>query len=275
MRTCLWLTGLPCSGKTTIANLVKKRYPDLEVLDGDEIRQHLSKGLGFSREDRIENNMRIAYVASKIVKHGGDVLVACVSPYENGRNAAQRIVEREGGRFVLVYVKASAETCMARDPKGMWAKAVSGAIKHFTGHDDPYEEPKDQQLRLNTEEFEAWNCAAELTRLLTKHLRQLFIGRWQPLHAGHQHIIRQALEKGPVAIGVRDTEISDANPFSVAQRIATISEAFAGEDVQVFGMPDICSVNIGRKVGYDIVRYDAPEDIEAISGTAIRAEMKG
>ena len=104
--------------------------------------------------------------------------------------------------------------------------------------------------------------------------RALFIGRWQPFHNGHNHIIRQALDAGnPVAIGVRDTPVSPTDPYTVPQRIEMLEKHFEHDDVVVFAMPDIRSVNIGRKVGYDVIRYDAPEDIEGISATKVRKAM--
>jgi adenylylsulfate kinase len=269
MPTCLWLTGLPSAGKTTIAELVRKRYPDADLLDGDEVRKFLSKGLGFIKEDRIENNQRIAYVAAKVMAHGGDVIVAAVSPFAEGREIAREMIEPHGA-FVEVHVHASAETCKKRDPKGNWKKAALGLIDLFTGYSDPYEEPENPDVRLDTDEMTAEACAEVLCAFLVKRPRQLFIGRWQPFHDGHRYIIEQAIEKGPVAVGVRDTELSDSDPFSVAERIATIRKVLAGHDVEVFRCPDISSVNIGRKVGYDIVRYDVPGHIAAISGTKIR-----
>lgn len=272
MSTCILLTGLPCAGKTTIGELVKQQYPDLEFFDGDHIRLWLSRDLGFSREDRITNNRRIGYVASKIVKHGGDVLIAAIAPYQEGRDQMRKVVEGVGGRFIEVWVHATAETCRKRDVKGMWKKAERGEVEHFTGHDDPYETPV-PNLTLHTENTSPKYCAEQVCDILKKVPRQLFIGRWQPLHKGHEYIIRQALKKGPVAVGVRDTEISESNPLPVCQRIEMIREAFADDDVEVFRMPDISSVNVGRNVGYDLIEYDVPPEIAAISATDIRAGL--
>ncbi len=150
----VWLTGLSGSGKTTLAHLLgpelDARGHLVEYLDGDTVRMHLSKGLGFSKEDRDTNIARIAWVASRLTRHGAAVVVAAISPYEETREVARGMIE-EHGRFVEVYVKASVEECARRDTKGLYAKAFAGEIKGFTGVDDPYEEPTSPDLVVNTE----------------------------------------------------------------------------------------------------------------------------
>jgi adenylylsulfate kinase len=151
----LWFTGLSGSGKTTIAHLVgpalDERGHVVEYLDGDTVRTHLSKGLGFSREDRDAHIERVGWVASRLTRHGGAVIVAAISPYEETRRKARAMVE-QFGRFVEVYVQASVEECARRDIKGLYAKAFAGEIKEFTGVSDPYEEPASPELVLETEE---------------------------------------------------------------------------------------------------------------------------
>jgi adenylylsulfate kinase len=148
----LWFTGLSGSGKTTITNqLVKelrKRDVSLEVLDGDIVRENLSKGLGFSKEDRDTNIRRIAFVANLLSRHGVPVITAAISPYREIRNEAREMMD---DRFIEAYVKASVETCEERDVKGLYAKARSGEIKEFTGVSDPYEPPEDPELVIDTE----------------------------------------------------------------------------------------------------------------------------
>ncbi|HYY32679.1 MAG TPA: adenylyl-sulfate kinase [Gaiellaceae bacterium] len=150
----LWFTGLSGSGKSTIAELVGRRLEDVgrlvEYLDGDVVRTHLSKGLGFSKEDRDTNIERIGWVASRLTRHGAAVLVSAISPYEATRRKARNMVE-EFGPFVEVYVEASVETCAARDVKGLYEKAFAGEIKEFTGVSDPYEPPASPELVVNTE----------------------------------------------------------------------------------------------------------------------------
>jgi len=148
----LWFTGLSGSGKTTITNLLVKelraRDSRLEVLDGDIVRENLSKGLGFSKEDRDTNIRRIAFVANLLSRNGVPVITAAISPYRAIRDEARELMD---GRMIEAYVKASVEECERRDVKGLYAKARAGEIKEFTGVSDPYEPPEDPELVLETE----------------------------------------------------------------------------------------------------------------------------
>jgi adenylylsulfate kinase len=150
----LWFTGLSGAGKSTIAALVgpelEARGRTVEYLDGDVVRTHLSKGLGFSKEDRDTNIERIGWVAARITRHGGAVLVSAISPYEEARERARALVE-EWGPFVCVFVDAPLATCAERDVKGLYAKALAGEIKNFTGVSDPYEPPLHPEIVLHTE----------------------------------------------------------------------------------------------------------------------------
>jgi adenylylsulfate kinase len=150
----LWFTGLSGAGKSTIADLVgpqlEERGRKVEYLDGDIVRTHLSKGLGFSKEDRDTNIERIGWVASRLTRHGAAVLVSAISPYEETRRKAREMVE-EFGPFVEVFVEASVDECARRDVKGLYEKAFAGEIKEFTGVSDPYEAPASPELVLNTE----------------------------------------------------------------------------------------------------------------------------
>ena len=150
----LWFTGLSGSGKSTIAHLVgpelDRRGHVVEYLDGDTVRTRLSKGLGFSKEDRDTNIERIGWVASRLTRQGGAVIAAAISPYEETRQKARAMVE-EWGAFVEVHIAASVEECAKRDVKGLYEKAFAGEIKGFTGVDDPYEEPANPELVIDTE----------------------------------------------------------------------------------------------------------------------------
>jgi adenylylsulfate kinase len=168
----LWFTGLSGSGKTTIAHLVgpelDRRGLVVEYLDGDTVRTRLSKGLGFSKEDRDTNIERIGWVASRLTRQGGAVITAAISPYEETRRKAREMVE-EWGPFVEVYVNASVDECARRDVKGLYEKAFRGEIKGFTGVDDPYEEPAKPELVVDTEEHDA----EESARLIVARLEEL------------------------------------------------------------------------------------------------------
>ena len=147
----LWFTGLSGAGKTTITNVLVKellqRGSKLEVLDGDVVRENLSKGLGFSKEDRDTNIRRIAFVANLLSRNGVPVITAAISPYRAIRDEARQMMD---DRFIEVYAKASVEVCEERDTKGLYAKARSGEIKEFTGVSDPYEEPLNPEITVET-----------------------------------------------------------------------------------------------------------------------------
>jgi adenylylsulfate kinase len=148
----VWFTGLSGAGKTTIAEIVEKEIRDrnrrVEVLDGDIVRTNLSKGLGFSREDRIVNVLRIGFVANLLTRNGVAVLVSAISPYKEARDQ----VRRRTIDFVEVFVDAPLEVCAERDVKGLYKKAFSGEIADFTGVSDPYEPPAAPDLVLKTAE---------------------------------------------------------------------------------------------------------------------------
>jgi adenylylsulfate kinase len=147
----VWFTGIPCCGKTTIADqvatLLKKKDYMVERLDGDVVRQGLTSDLGFSKKDRDENIRRATFLAKMLTRNNVVVLATFVSPYREQRRNARKEIER----FVEVYVRCPVEICMKRDVKGMYRKALEGKIKHFTGVDDPYEEPEHPELIINTD----------------------------------------------------------------------------------------------------------------------------
>jgi sulfate adenylyltransferase len=149
---CIWLTGLPSSGKSTIAEilaiLLTEHGRRITMLDGDVVRTHLSKGLGFSREDRDVNVRRIGFVAAEIARHNGTVICAAVSPFNSTRNQVRAMAGEEN--FALVYVNTAPEVCERRDVKGFYAKARAGELKGFTGVDDPYEPPQNPDVTLET-----------------------------------------------------------------------------------------------------------------------------
>lgn len=167
---CIWLTGLPCAGKSTIANVFVEKLAEhgrqITVLDGDIVRTHLSKGLGFSKEDRDTNILRIGFVASEIVRHNGVAVCAAVSPYREVRNEVRNMVGDD--KFILVFVDTPLEVCEERDSKGLYAKALRGEIKNFTGIDDPYERPVAPEITVITTKSTPEENAMEIIN----HLKQ-------------------------------------------------------------------------------------------------------
>ena len=160
MSFIIWMTGLPCSGKSTIAIELGKHLPDLEILDGDELYKWL-KPDSWLRESRITNNKRIAHIAKLLLKHNISVCVSVVSPYREGRKAARDIVN--DNRFIETYIKCKLEVCESRDVKGMYKKARSGKIINFTGVNGEYEMPSNADLVIETEKH---SIDEEVTKIL-------------------------------------------------------------------------------------------------------------
>ncbi|MFF6779120.1 adenylyl-sulfate kinase [Streptomyces sp. NPDC012637] len=168
----IWLTGLPSAGKTTIAYELAGRLREegqrVEILDGDEIREFLSAGLGFSREDRHTNVQRIGFVAELLASHGVKVLVPVIAPYADSREAVRKRHQAEGTAFVEVHVATPVEVCSVRDVKGLYAKQAAGEISGLTGVDDPYEAPETPDLRIESQNQTVQESAAQLHALLTE-----------------------------------------------------------------------------------------------------------
>ena len=143
------MTGLPCSGKTTIVKDLQKDVPNLAMLDGDELREWFSSK-DFSKAGRVEHNKKVAHLAKFLLKHGVPSIVSLLSPYLENRENARKII-KAGDQFTVCYVKCSLEKCEERDVKGMYAKARIGEFKGFTGIDDPYEVPEKTDLVIDTE----------------------------------------------------------------------------------------------------------------------------
>ena len=161
----VWFTGLSGSGKSTLAQAVFKRFDgrrSVEMLDGDIVRTHLSKGLGFTPEDRAENIRRIAFVANLLARHGVIVLVPVIAPYRSMRAEVRRMAHR----YFEVYVNAPLDVCEGRDPKGLYKRARAGEIAHFTGIDDPYETPESPELECRTDIDGVETCAERIVRQL-------------------------------------------------------------------------------------------------------------
>lgn len=162
----VWLTGLPSAGKSTIARLLEAEIRAaglyVEVLDGDVVRTNLSKELGFSREDRDTNIQRIAFVCKLLSRNGVVVIAAAISPYRSTRDAARQ----ENDEFIEVYVKCPVEVAIERDVKGLYAKALRGEIENFTGISDPYEEPLNPEVVVETDRSTPEECVAQVLTAL-------------------------------------------------------------------------------------------------------------
>jgi adenylyl-sulfate kinase len=162
----VWFTGLSGSGKSTLAEMLVEVLEDrghrYELLDGDVVRTHLSKGLGFSKEDRDTNILRIGWVAERLTYHGAAVLCSAISPYREARDQVRATIPA----FVEVYVQCSVEECARRDRKGLYEKAFRGEITGFTGVDDPYEPPESPEVVVDTERLTPEECLEILVRRL-------------------------------------------------------------------------------------------------------------
>ncbi|MFD4510620.1 adenylyl-sulfate kinase [Streptomyces sp. NPDC058457] len=167
----VWLTGLPSAGKTTIAYELAARLREeghlVEVLDGDEIREFVSAGLGFSREDRHTNVQRIGFVAELLARNGVKALVPVIAPYADSRDAVRKRHDENGTAYVEVHVATPVEVCSVRDVKGLYAKQAAGELTGLTGVDDPYEEPETPDLRIESQHQSVQESAASVHALLS------------------------------------------------------------------------------------------------------------
>lgn len=190
----LWFTGLPCSGKSTLAEIIApelaRRCRTVDILDGDVVRTNLTKGLGFSKEDRDENIRRIGFVCGLITKHGGIAISAAISPYRSVRDEVRSKIEN----FVEVFVDTPLELCIQRDVKGMYKKAIAGEMKNFTGISDPYEPPLHPEIVIHTQKESEQESAARILGSLER------MGLIEPAHepaytSDEAEKIRERLEK--------------------------------------------------------------------------------
>ena len=268
----IWLFGLPCSGKTTLAKGLVG--PSTVHLDGDYLRNTLNSDLGFSKEDRTENLRRAAGVAQALNEQGFDVVASFITPYRSQRELIAEKIEDVS----FIHVNTPIEVCEERDVKGMYAQARKGEIEGFTGLDAPFEEPELEEIGLEVrtathskeKSIEKINTELDL-KFDPSHI---FIGRWQPLHDGHRTIIDSAANNGKdVIIAIRDTELSEKNPLTAQERLELIEQVYEGHpNVETMIIPDVDTVAIGRDVGYSVV--SVPEEVAAISGTETREEYE-
>jgi len=191
----VWITGLPCSGKTTLANvlasLLRHRGLPVDVLDGDELRKSLSADLGFSSQDRREQVRRVTFVSKLLMRNGINVIVPIISPYRDSRDAART----ELSRFVEVYADCPVEVCMRRDEKGHYARAIKGEIKNFTGISDPYEFPENPEVSLKTDSSPVEECVRQIWEALRRQ------GYLVSVDQGETDAFGPSARGGPTALG--------------------------------------------------------------------------
>ena len=265
----LWLIGLSGAGKTTIAEAAVTRF-GAELLDGDTIRDFFSNN-DFSRQGRERHLLGIARMAKMISKHT-DVICSFITPYEDVR---EKILEILPDNSVMIHVSTSLEICEERDVKGLYAKARSGEISNFTGISDPFDEPNCTHMTLNSTGKDGEtvdDMVDQLSHFFEKPKAVLLPGRWQPLHVGHEWLIQQELDKGKrVVVGIRDTPVSDSDPYPAELRKRMIEHRYEGENVEGWIMPDIEAVSYGRKVGYEVRESkDIPPEVFKVSATGVR-----
>ena len=265
----VWLIGLSGAGKTTIAEAAAKRY-GAELLDGDTIRDFFSNN-DFSRQGRERHLLGIAKMARLMSKHT-PVICSFITPYEDVR---ERILDILPDSSIMVHVSTSLEVCEDRDVKGLYAKARSGEITNFTGISDPFDEPQCVHMTLDSSGAPGHtvdDMVEELSYLFEKPKAGLLPGRWQPLHVGHEWLIQQELDKGKrVIVGIRDTPVTDSDPYPAHLRKRMVEHRYSDEDVEAWIMPDIEAVSYGRKVGYEVREAkDIPAEVFAVSATGVR-----
>ena len=241
-----------------------------EVLDGDTIRDFFSNH-DFSHEGRKRHLLGIARMAKMISKHT-HVVCSFITPYEDVR---EEILEILPDNAIMVHVSTSLELCEERDAKGLYAKARSGEISNFTGISDPFDEPKCAHFSLDSSGDEGKTVNDLVDRLapfFEKPRAVLLPGRWQPLHVGHEWLIQRELDQGKrVVVGIRDTPITEADPFSADLRKRMIEHRYEAEDVEAWIMPDIEAISYGRKVGYEVRETDdIPPEVFEVSATGVR-----
>jgi len=264
----IWLTGLPSSGKTTIAKELLKSI-DAVHLDGDVVRKSLTKDLGFSNMDRTENIRRVSSVCKLFNDEGINVIASFVSPTNKMREMARKNIEPN--KFILIYVHCLLNVCIKRDPKGLYRKALCGEIRNFTGISAPYEIPENPTLTVETHKETPVESANKILKLIQHRDKYtLFIGRWSPPHKAHKYIFDSVLNNGgKICIAIRDTPESENNPLTTKQRKMLLEKLYhENPNVKVIIIPDIDAVCVGRNVGYKIMAV--PNKIYTISATKVR-----
>lgn len=192
----VWFTGLPCSGKSTLARHLEQRLRDMgiavRVLDGDDLRRSLSRGLGFSRSDREEHLRRLALLVRFLTDSGILTVTATISPYRSVREAARRTLKH----FAEIYVKCPLEVCVQRDVKGLYRKALAGEIEQFTGVSDPFEEPDAPDVVVETDKESIIECVARIVAYLSKSGKMARSAEQPMLGANEAEFLQCLLDRG-------------------------------------------------------------------------------
>lgn len=245
MGKTIWLTGHSTAGKSTIADALAEEIPAV-VLHGDDMRDSISLGAGFSREARREHNLRVARLAA-VLSSQTTVIVAVIAPMVKVRQEIDEICR----------------------PTWIWVRRV---LEPREGH---FYEPSPEYPIVDTDLMNVKECVKEVRQIASLNPPEipysLLIGRYQPLHDGHKALIQKVIDEGcKPLVALRDTPYGDNDPYTVGERRRMLLEAF-GDQVKVIVVPDIQEVVYGRKVGWGIRQVELPEEVEAISATAIRA----
>jgi adenylylsulfate kinase len=272
---CIWLTGLPCSGKTTIAKELAKYFPNCQILDGDIIRDTpISKDVGFSPEDREKHIKRMGYLAKMFADQGITTICSFVSPSLKVRNEVRSYFKHPD--FVEVYVNAPLDECIRRDVKGMYKKAISGEIKNFTGIHAKYEKPLYPEIVLKTLQDTLESCVQRILHYIEYYDQpkySIFVGRWNGVfHNGHDYIIQKKLDEGAnVLLLIRDVVPDEKNPWTSKEVKEMLDYRFKDNPkVKTIIIPDIESIEYGRGVGYAVNEIKVDKEIAGISGTKCR-----
>jgi adenylylsulfate kinase len=280
------LTGLSGAGKSTIADGCKQKLISLglncEVIDGDQYRNTISKGLGFSEADRKENIRRLGFMAHVLARNEVIAIIAAINPYEEVRTE----LKDKYPNVKTVWINCPINELQKRDTKGLYQRALlspdhQNYLPNFTGISDPFDQPENPDLTIHTDQENHENSVDHLFYFILEELEKLeppttapnalFVGRWQPFHDGHKWLIDQKLQQNiPVVVGVRNKPRDESNPFSTYETVMMIQKVYEDQPVKVMVIPDIESVNYGRAVGYEVNCFSPPEHIEHISGSGIR-----
>lgn len=279
----LWLTGMADSGKSTLALALKERLwrrygVPATIVDSDDFRRDMNAHLGHTQEDRVANVANLARVANAAREAGGFVILCCQAPTSVQK---QMLFDIIGGEWITsVFLDCPVSVLQLRDTKGLYAKHAAGELPNLAGMDMPFEPPtaafcvengSRPPMVIDTKHDTVRSCTYNILRKWDSRTYALLVGRWGPLHKGHQHVIDEALKDHDyVAVAVRITD----EPVDVGTRIECL-EAVYGDNsrVAIFPIHDISAIRMGRRVGYEVVRYETPDNFAAISGTEIRTLM--